>query len=152
MSQKILVKNRKAYFHYSVVDHIEAGISLFGTEVKSLRLSKADIAESYCLFTAKGELEVHQFKIEKYSFGTYTNHEPNRKKKLLLHKNELFRLKNKLKNDSLSLIPLQVYFKGDYIKLELGLCKRKKVVDKEHLQKLKDQSLQKSHEEKYSSR
>ena len=151
MNTKEIVKNRKAFFHYSVIDSLEAGIALLGTEVKSLRASKVNISDAFCLFR-NGRLYVYQLKIEPYDFGSYTNHKPLREKSLLLHKREMVRLQGKLVNQALSLIPLRLYWKKNWVKIELGVCKRKKVRDKEHLEKLKDQSMKASFEEKYTAR
>lgn len=131
-----IIKNKKALFNYDVVEKFEAGIVLVGTEVKALRERSVNITEAYATFK-KGELFVVNLHISHYYFGNRNNHEPLRERKLLLHKRELKRLYGKIKEQGLTLIPISLYFSRGKIKLELGLCKGKKLHDKRETLKQK---------------
>ncbi len=127
---KIVQKNRKARFDYEILDTVEAGLILKGTEVKSMRDGKASIAESYARFRGN-EIFVINMDILAYSHAAVlSNHEPKRPRKLLLHKQEIDRLSGKMKERGLTLIPLSLYFKNGYAKLELGLARGRKKYDK----------------------
>ena len=126
---KIAAQNRKAYHDYFVEDQYEAGIELCGTEVKSIRAGTMNLKDSYC--TVKdGELFVHSMHISPYEHGNIFNRDPDRDRRLLMHKREIMRLLGKVKQDGYSLIPLSVYFKGSRVKVKVGLCKGKKLYDK----------------------
>ena len=126
---KIAAQNRKAFHDYFVEDRYEAGIELFGTEVKSIRAGSMNLKDSYC--TVKdGELFVHSMHISPYEHGNIFNRDPDRPKRLLLHKREIRKLHALQKQDGYALIPLSVYFKNSRVKVELGLCKGKKTYDK----------------------
>ena len=126
---KIAAQNRKAYHDYFVEDRYEAGIELFGTEVKSIRAGTLNLKDSYC--TVKdGELFVHSLHISPYEKGNIFNKDPVRPRRLLMHKREIRKLQTVVKQDGLALIPLSVYFKNARVKLEIGLCKGKKNYDK----------------------
>ena len=126
---KIAAQNRKAYHEYFVEDKYEAGIELCGTEVKSIRAGSMNLKDSYC--TVKdGELFVHSMHISPYDKGNIFNHDPDRPKRLLLHKREINKLHALVKQDGYALIPLSVYFKDARVKVELGVCKGKKNYDK----------------------
>ena len=126
---KIAVQNRKAFHDYFVEERYEAGIELFGTEVKSIRAGTLNLKDSYC--TVKdGELFVHSLHISPYEKGNIFNKDPRRTRRLLMHKREILRLFGKIKQDGYSLIPLSVYFKNSRVKLEIGLAKGKKLYDK----------------------
>ena len=126
---KIAAQNRKAHHDYFVEDRYEAGIELAGTEVKSIRAGTLNLKDSYC--TVKdGELFVHSLHISPYEKGNIFNKDPVRTRKLLMHKREIMKLFGYVKRDGYSLIPLSLYFKGSRVKLELGLCKGKKLHDK----------------------
>ena len=126
---KLIASNRKAYHDYFVEDRYEAGIELAGTEVKSIRAGTLNLKDSYC--TVKdGELFVHSMHISPYEKGNIFNRDPLRPRRLLMHKREILRLFAKVKQDGYALVPLSVYFKGPRIKLEIGLCKGKKLYDK----------------------
>ena len=126
---KIAAQNRKAHHDYYVEDKYEAGIELFGTEVKSIRAGTLNLKDSYC--TVKdGELFVHGLHISPYEKGNIFNHDPDRPKRLLLHKREIAKLHALVKQDGYALIPLSVYFKDARVKVELGVCKGKKNYDK----------------------
>lgn len=128
---KQIAVNRQARHEYFVEETMEAGIELFGTEVKSLRNGGLNLKDSWCSFE-KGELFVRQMHISPYEKGNIFNRDPLRPKKLLLHRRELNRLYGLVKQQQqgLTLIPLQAYFKGSRVKIELGVCRGKKLYDK----------------------
>ena len=126
---KIISKNKKAYFDYFILNTYEAGIELYGTEVKSVRAGNVNLKDSFCSID-KGELFVRGMHISPYEKGNVFNREPMRHKKLLMHKREIMRLYGKIKQDGLALIPLSVYFKNAKVKVELGLARGKKLHDK----------------------
>ena len=126
-----VVKNRQARFSYAIEETFTAGIQLYGTEVKSIREGKANLSDSYCYFSEKGELWVKNLHISEFRLGTYSNHLPLRERKLLLKKNELKKIIKTTKNVVFSIIPLKLYFsKKGWAKLEIGLGKGKKLYDK----------------------
>jgi SsrA-binding protein len=127
--QKVIASNRKARHDWSILDTYEAGIQLVGTEVKSLRMGRASLVDAFAQVD-DGEIWLHALHIPEYVAGTWTNHDVRRKRKLLLHKAEIERLIGKTKESGLSLIPLQMYFKDGYVKVELALAKGKKAYDK----------------------
>ena len=127
--RKIIAQNKKAYHEYFVLDKYEAGIELFGTEVKSLRQGAVNLKDAYCEIR-DGELLVRGMHISPYEKGNIYNRDPLRVKRLLMHKREIFRLLGKVKEDGLALIPLSLYFKDSRVKVEVGLCKGKKLYDK----------------------
>lgn len=127
---KQIAVNRQARHEYFVEESLEAGIELFGTEVKSLRAGGLNLKDSWCSFE-KGELFVRQMHISPYEKGNIFNRDPLRPKKLLLHRRELNRLYGMVKQQQgLTLVPLQAYFKGSRVKIELGVCRGKKLYDK----------------------
>ena len=126
---RIIAKNKKATFDYFILNKYEAGISLYGTEIKSIRLGNVNLKDSYCEID-DGELFVLGMHISPYEKGSYFNKDPLRPKKLLMHKREIMTLLGKVKQDGLTLVPLSLYFKGSKAKLEIGLCKGKKLYDK----------------------
>ncbi|MET9633451.1 SsrA-binding protein SmpB [Lentzea sp. NPDC006480] len=127
--QKVIASNRKARHDWSILDTYEAGIQLVGTEVKSLRMGRASLVDAFAQVD-DGEIWLHALHIPEYVAGTWTNHEVRRKRKLLLHKAEIERLIGKTKESGLSLVPLQMYFKDGYVKVEIALAKGKKSYDK----------------------
>ena len=132
------IKNRQAYYEYFIDDKLTAGVSLLGTEVKSLRAGRASFVDAYCLFQ-KGELWLKGMHIAEYSHGTVNNHDPLRDRKLLLTKRELKKWEGKLKEKGYTIIPLRMFFNADsYVKLEIGLAKGKKLHDKRESIKKKD--------------
>ena len=139
MQKKINIQNKKARFEYEFLDKFVAGIQLTGTEIKSIRLSKARITESFCEFNENGELFVINMFIEEYLHGTYFNHKPKSERRLLMQKRELKKLQKEVKNTGLTIIPLRLFLteKG-WAKLEIALCKGKKTYDKRELLKDKD--------------
>ena len=137
-SQTINIRNKKAFFEYEVLERFVAGIQLVGTEIKSIRNGRASIVEAYCRFV-QNELYVVNMNISEYDFGNINNHEARRDRKLLLQKRELMKLKKKLKESGLTIIPLKVFItdKG-FCKLEIGLGKGKRTYDKRESLKQKD--------------
>jgi len=127
--RKIIASNRKARHDYTILDTIEAGIALTGTEVKSLRSGRASLVDGFATIT-DDELWLRNVHIAEYAEGTWTNHAPRRVRKLLVHRMELDRLAGKLKEGGLALIPLSMYFKDGRVKVELGLGRGKKSYDK----------------------
>jgi SsrA-binding protein len=134
---KIIGTNRKANFQYELLDRLEAGMVLLGTEVKSLRDSKVNLQESYARFIGN-ELWLLNCHISEYKYGNLNNHEPLRERKLLLTKRELKKLKSKLQEKGLTLVPVKIYFKTSRIKLEIALAKGKKLYDKRETIKKRD--------------
>lgn len=128
-NEKIIAQNKKARHEYFVIEVIEAGIELFGTEVKSVRQGKVSLADAYASIN-NGEVFLKGMNISPYEQGNIFNKDPLREKKLLLHKNEIRMLIGQLKQQGYSLIPLSVYLKGSLVKVSLGLCKGKKLYDK----------------------
>ena len=129
MSIKIVTQNRKARHTYHIIEKWEAGLVLKGTEVKSLRAGQANLKDSYGRIE-KGEVFLHHFHISPYDKGSFYNHDPDRPRKLLLHKREIRKLKPKLEEKGLAFIPLKVYFKNGKAKVEMALAKGKKLYDK----------------------
>lgn len=127
--RKVITTNRRARHDFSVLDTFEAGIALVGTEVKSLRVGRVSLADAFATVD-EGEVWLRGLHIPEYGFGSWTNHEPRRKRKLLLHKREIDRLSGKLKESGLSLVPLSLYFSDGKAKVELGLARGKKKYDK----------------------
>ena len=126
---KIIAQNKKAYHDYFVDDTYEAGISLFGTEIKSIRCGQVNMKDSYCSFK-DGEIFALGIHISPYEKGNIFNREPRRDRKLLMHKKEIIKLQSYVAQKGYTIIPLSMYFKGDRIKVELGLCRGKKLYDK----------------------
>ena len=137
-SGRTLVVNRQARFNYEILEKVEAGMSLEGTEVKSIREGKANIKEAYADIRG-GEAWLVGAHISPYSHGNITNHDPLRERKLLLNAVEIHRLQGKVMEKGLTLVPLRLYLKGRLIKLELGVGRGKKLVDKREDIKKKDQ-------------
>lgn len=126
---KQIAANKKAYHDYFVLDRFEAGLELTGTEVKSIRAGALNLKDSYCR-VIDGELWLIGTHISPYKQGSYFNADPDRRRRLLMHKREIVRLGARVQQEGLSLIPLSLYFKDSRVKLELGLCKGKKLYDK----------------------
>ncbi len=134
---KTIAKNKKAFFEYFVLESFEAGISLSGTEVKSVRAGGVSLKEAWCA-VENGELIIKQMHISPYDHGNIFNKDPKRNRKLLMHKKEIMRLFGAVKTQGLTLVPLSVYFKGSYIKVQVGLCKGKQLHDKREVAAKKD--------------
>lgn len=126
---KIVCQNKKAFHDYSIDETLEAGIQLLGTEVKSLRDGKANLKDSYVLIK-NAEAFILNCHISPYSHGNIMNHDPLRTRKLLLHRKEIERLRGKIQQKGYTLLPLKIYFKDSYVKVEVGLAKGKKVYEK----------------------
>ena len=126
---KLVANNKKAYHDYFIEDKYEAGIELFGTEVKSIRMGKCSIKESF-IRIEKGEVFIYGMHVNPYEKGHIFNKDPLRTRKLLLHKPEIVKLGAKMAEKGYTLVPLQVYFKGSLVKVEIGLAKGKKLYDK----------------------
>jgi SsrA-binding protein len=127
--RKVVATNRKARHDYSIEDTFEAGLVLMGTEVKSLRAGRASLVDGYA-FIENGEAWLDAVHIPEYTEGTWTNHSPRRKRKLLMHKQEILKLTSKVKEGGFTLIPLSIYFADGRAKVELALAKGKKEYDK----------------------
>lgn len=134
---KIIGTNRKANFQYVILDRLEAGMVLLGTEVKSLRESKVNLQDAYGKFK-NDELWLVNAHINEYKFGNLNNHNPLRERKLLLNKRELKRLKSKTSEKGLTIVPTKIYFKGSKIKIEIALAQGKKLYDKREAVKERD--------------
>jgi SsrA-binding protein len=135
---KIIAVNRKARFDYFIEDEYEAGMVLKGTEVKSLRLGKANLKDAYAR-VVNGEVFVYQLHIGPYPFAYYGNHDPLRTRKLLLHRQEIKRLYSKVNEKGHTLVPLKLYFKGGKVKLSIALAKGKRRHDKREAIKRRDE-------------
>ena len=128
-SSKIIAQNKKAWHDYFVDEKYEAGIALFGTEVKSIRCGAVNLKDSYCSFK-NGELYVVGMHVSPYEKGNIFNREPLRDRKLLMHKREIMKLGGLVSQKGYTLIPLSLYFSGKNVKVEVGLCRGKKLYDK----------------------
>ncbi len=129
MNNKLIAKNPTAYHNYFIEDKIEAGIVLFGTEIKSIRAGKVNLKDSYANIK-KGEVYICGMHISPYEHGNIFNKDPLRDRKLLLNKREINRLIGLIKQKGYTLIPISIYFKGNFVKIELGIGKGKKLYDK----------------------
>jgi len=128
-SIKLIANNKKAYHDYFIEEKYEAGISLVGTEVKSLRMGKGSLKESY-IRIENGEMMIYGFHISPYEKGNIFNRDPLRVRKLLVHRYEINKINGKVREKGYTIVPLQVYFKGSLVKVELGLARGKKLYDK----------------------
>ena len=150
--KKNIAENRKARFNYHIEDVYEAGLVLKGTEVKSLRLGRANIKDAYAKIK-NGEVFVYQMHISPYTFAYYDNHDPLRPRKLLLHKREIKRLYGKANEQGASLIPLRLYFKNGKVKISLALARGKRKYDKrESIRRRDEQRVLERARKKYTSR
>ena len=134
---KLVAKNPKAYHEYYIVEKFEAGVELFGTEVKSIRAGKLSMKEAWCDIK-NGEVFVKQMHISPYEQGSFSNRDPLRPKRLLLHKKEIQQLSAKVSQAGYALVPLSVYFKNSRVKVEIALAKGKKMHDKRAVAAEKD--------------
>ena len=150
-SNKLVANNKKAYHDYFIEDKFEAGIELYGTEVKSLRLGKCSIKESY-IQIENGEVIIRKMNISPYEQGNIFNKDPLRARKLLLHRSEITKLENSIKTKGYTIMPLQVYFSGSYAKVEIGIARGKKLYDKRHDIAAKDQAREAARDYKVSLR
>ncbi|RME03810.1 MAG: SsrA-binding protein SmpB [Planctomycetota bacterium] len=133
----VLIKNRKAYHNFEILEELEAGLVLVGTEVKSLRMGKASLQEAYCRIQNE-EIFLIGCHIPTYEKGTHENHDPLRKRKLLLHKHQIRRLSAKVQQQGLTIVPLKIYFRNGFAKVLIGLAKGKKLYDKREALKKKE--------------
>lgn len=138
MGIKIIAKNKRASFDYSLEEKFEAGLVLVGTEVKSIRLGKVTIAESHITIDSNLEIWAHNINIGHYEFGNINNHQETRKRKLLLHAKEIKNMAEQVKIQKLTIVPTKIYFKDGRVKLEVALARGKKLHDKRQDQAKKD--------------
>lgn len=136
--KKIIAKNPVAYHNYEIIDTIETGIVLYGTEIKSIRKGKVNLKDSYAVIEKNREVFVYSMNISPYENGNIYNKNPLRPRKLLLNKNEINKLIGVTAQKGYSLIPISLYFKGNFVKLELGIGKGKKIYDKREELKKKE--------------
>jgi len=137
MGEKLICNNKKAFHDYFIEEKFEAGMVLRGTEVKSLRMGKANLNDAFAL-VKNGEAFLNNLHISPYDFGNRENHDPDRMRKLLLHKKEIVKLYAKVREQGYSIVPLRLYFKEGLVKVEMGLAKGKKLYDKREDLKKKD--------------
>lgn len=142
---KLVANNKKAYFDFFIEDKYEAGIALHGTEVKSLRMGKCSVKESF-LRIENGEVYIYNMHISPYEKGNIFNKDPLRVRKLLMHKFEINKIAGQIVQKGYTLVPLQVYFKGSLVKMEIGLARGKKLYDKREDIAKKDQRREAEHE------
>nr|WP_299343952.1 SsrA-binding protein SmpB [Allomuricauda sp.] len=139
MQKNINIKNKRARFDYEILDTYTAGIVLSGTEIKSIRLGKASLSQSFCEFNEKGELFVINMQVDEYSHGSYYNHKPKAERKLLLNKRELKKLKREVTTSGLTIIPLNMFLNEKGLaKVNIALAKGKKQYDKRETIKDRD--------------
>ena len=135
-----LARNKRAFHDYEIVERFEAGVQLAGTEVKSLRENRCQLTESFA-YIRKGEIWLNNMHIPHYSHGNISNREPNRKRKLLMHKNQIRYLERKVSEKGMAIVPLKIYFKKNkYVKVEIAMAKGRKIHDKREAIKKKDQA------------
>ena len=130
MGEKLITQNRRAHHEYHILDRYEAGLELRGTEVKSLRDGHITLKDSYADVDAKGEIYLVGVHINPYEKGNIFNHDPERRRRLLMHKHEILKLGQRVAEKGLTIVPLRVYFKEGRVKVEIGLCQGKHNVDK----------------------
>ena len=147
---QIIAKNRKAYHDYFVLETYEAGIELYGTEIKSIRAGRVDLKDSFCSVD-DGEMVAIGMHISPYEQGNRFNRDPLRKKRLLLHKREIMKLFGESQQQGLSIIPLELYIKKGRAKLQIGLCKGKKLYDKRAVEakKVANRSIERELKQRY---
>ena len=138
MGIKIIAKNKRAHFDHFLKDMFEAGLMLKGTEIKSIRLGKANIQDAFVSIDKSMQAWLHNMLIPTYEFGNRFNHEEKRKRKLLLHAAEIKKIYDKMRQEALTVIPTKLYFKGSYVKIEIALAKGKRTHDKRETLKKKD--------------
>ena len=129
VGRKQLAANKKAYRDYFVLDRQEAGIELYGTEVKSIRAGEVNLKDSYCIIK-KGELFIRGMHVSPYEKGNIFNRDPDRVRRLLMHRREIAKLQARVQQDGMAVVPLSLYLKDGLVKVEIGVCKGKKLYDK----------------------
>tara|TARA_R110000868_G_scaffold74009_6_gene214158 strand:- start:524 stop:988 length:465 start_codon:yes stop_codon:yes gene_type:complete len=143
IQKKINIKNKRVRFDYEILDNYTAGLVLSGTEIKSIRLSKASISESFCEFNDRGELFIINMQVDEYAHGSHFNHAPKAERKLLLNRGELKKLEKEVKNTGLTIVPLTLFLNDRGLaKINIGLAKGKKLYDKR--ESIKDRDNKKS--------
>jgi SsrA-binding protein len=135
--ERLIATNRKAFHDYAILQKMEAGVALTGTEVKSLREGRANLKDSYILFKG-GEAFLFGAHISPYSHGNRENHEPERTRKLLLHRREIEKLEPQIVEKGLTIVPLRLYFKGNRVKVEIAVVRGKKLFDKRETEKRRE--------------
>lgn len=143
------ILNREAKFNYFIKDEIECGIVLVGTEIKSIRNGKVNLKDSYAIIR-NNEIYLINMNISEYREGNLFNHEPKRTRKLLLHKGEILKLKKEIEQDGFTLVPLKLYFLKNKVKILLGLCKGKKIIDKRETIKQRELKREQEKIQKYN--
>lgn len=143
---KIICQNKRARFDYFIEDTYECGIVLSGTEIKSIRTGKVSINESFC-YIKNGEMVIDNMHISKYEQGNIFNHDPDRKRKLLLHKKEILKISNLVNRDGYTLVPLDVHLANGFAKITLGIAKGKKLYDKR--ESIKERDVKRNIEKNY---
>lgn len=140
-SYKLITSNKKAFFNYEIINKIEAGIELTGTEVKSLRKGKCSLQDAYCFFPNKlnDELYCVNIHIPEYEQGNINNHEPKRRRKILIKKREQIKWRTLVNEKAYTIVPTEIYFSGHLVKIEIALVKPKKLHDKRETIKTRDQ-------------
>jgi SsrA-binding protein len=128
-ARKLIASNKKARHDYAILKTYEAGIALLGTEVKSLRAGRASLVDAFAQ-ESDGELMLYGLHIPEYAYGTWTNHQPRRTRKLLLHRAEIDKIRDKLTENGVTLVPLSMYFHNGWAKVEIGLARGKRIYDK----------------------
>ena len=138
---KIITSNKKAFFNYEIINKIEAGIQLTGTEVKSLRKGKCSLQDAYCFFPSKDNDDLYcvNIHINEYEQGNINNHEPKRRRKILIHKREQIRWRTLVNEKAYTIVPTEIYFSGHLVKIEIALVRPKKLFDKRDTVKKRDQ-------------
>ena len=137
---KHIQKNKKAYFNYEILEELECGMALQGTEVKSIREGKCSFSDSYIVIK-NGELVLIGFLVQPYSHGNIFNHEPSRNRKLLAHRMEIKKFQRKVNEKGLTIVPLEIYLKGNLVKMKIALARGKNVRDKKEAIKEKDMKI-----------
>ena len=137
---KLIQKNKKAYFNYEILEELECGMALQGTEVKSIREGKCSFSDSYIVIK-NGELVLIGFLVQPYSHGNIFNHEPARNRKLLAHRMEIKKFQKKVNEKGLTIVPLEIYLKGNLVKMKIALARGKNVRDKKEAIKEKDMKI-----------
>ncbi len=137
---KLIQKNKKAYFNYEILEELECGMALQGTEVKSIREGKCSFSDSYIVIK-NGELVLIGFLVQPYSHGNIFNHEPARNRKLLAHRMEIKKFQRKVNEKGLTIVPLEIYLKGNLVKMKIALARGKNVRDKKEAIKEKDMKI-----------
>lgn len=134
---KLILKNKKAFFNYEIIEELECGIELVGTEVKSVRMGRVSFGDSY-ITIKDNTLELIAFTIQPYSHGSVFNHQGDRKRRLLAHKQEVKKFKRKVEYKGMTIVPLEIYLKGNLIKMKIALARGKAVYDKKNAIKERD--------------